>query len=108
MRFTHLRTACRLSRLRPLICFLVALLGFASGCASSGSDRDQVGQRVDPELARALQNALNVERAAASLPGVAAAVVIPGQGLWSGGSGVANRATKEPVTGRTPFPIASI
>jgi CubicO group peptidase (beta-lactamase class C family) len=34
--------------------------------------------------------------------------VIPGQGLWSGGSGTANRATKEPVTGRTPFPIASI
>ena len=34
--------------------------------------------------------------------------MIPGQGLWSGGSGVADRATKSPVTGRTPFPIASI
>ena len=65
-------------------------------------------QRVDPKLARALQNALDRERAAASLTGVAAAVVIPGQGLWSGGSGVANRATKAPVTGRTPFPIASV
>jgi len=111
MRFPHLRTAWRPAGLRLLIFCLLPLLGFASGCGSNGSGRNQAApadRRVDPKLARALQNALNVERAAASLPGVAAAVVIPGQGLWSGGSGVANRATKEPVTGRTPFPIASI
>jgi D-alanyl-D-alanine carboxypeptidase len=85
------------------------LLGFACGCGSTGSDRDRPpDQHLDPKLARALQNALDQERKAASLTGVAAAVVIPGQGLWSGGSGVANRATKEPVTGRTSFPIASV
>src|SRR5215210_4814190 len=111
MRLNQLRTAWRPARLRLLMFCVVALLAFASGCGSKGSDRDQIrpaDRRVDPKLAHALQNALDVERAAASLTGVAAAVVIPGQGLWSGGSGVANRATNAPVTGRMPFPIASI
>jgi D-alanyl-D-alanine carboxypeptidase len=108
MRFSQLRRWWRPARLGLLIFSALPLLVLACGCGTSRSHRDQVVQHVDPKLARTLQNALDVERAAASLTGVAAAVVIPGQGVWSGGSGVANRATKAPVTGRTPFPIASI
>jgi D-alanyl-D-alanine carboxypeptidase len=111
MRLIRLRTAWRppCGRL-ALVCSL-ALLGFAGGCGGNGSDHEATGptaQRVDPKLAAALQKALDVERAAASLTGVAAAVVIPGEGVWSGGSGLADRATKARVTGRTPFPIASV
>jgi len=79
MRVTRLRTAwhppCR--RLALVCCS--ALLGFAAGCGAGGSGHDSTrptAQRVDPELAAALQKALDVERAAASLTGVAAAVVI--------------------------------
>ena len=102
------RSAWHPARGRFLIVCLVGLLGFASGCGSSGSTRDRVVHGVDPSLARALQRTLDGERAAAGLTGVAAAVVIPGQGLWSGGSGVADRATDVPVSGRTPFPIGSV
>jgi CubicO group peptidase (beta-lactamase class C family) len=36
---------------------------------------------------------------------MAAAIIIRGRLFWSGGSGLANRETKEPVTAATPFPI---
>jgi hypothetical protein len=68
----------------------------------------QVVQHVDPRLARALQNALDVERAAASLTGVAAAVVIPGQGFGRA-SRIGRRRRRfrsHAVSGRTPFPVA--
>ena len=107
----QLRAVWRPAGLGLLILCCLALLGFACDGGSNGSDRDESGpteQRVDPKLAQALQSALDRERAAASLTGVAAAVMIPGRGLWSGGSGVANRSTQAPVTGRTPFPIASV
>jgi D-alanyl-D-alanine carboxypeptidase len=111
MRLTQLRFAWRPTALRLLAVCLLPLLVFACGCGSNSSSRDQVqrtDQRIDPSLDRALRDVLDLQRAGAGLTGVAAAVVIPGQGLWSGGSGVANRATKAPVTGSTPFPIASI
>src|SRR5215207_5951281 len=67
-----------------VFCFL-ASLAFATGCDSKSSSRDQVhrtDQRVDPRLDRALRDVLDLQRAGAGLTGVAAAVVIPGQGLW--------------------------
>jgi D-alanyl-D-alanine carboxypeptidase len=108
VRFSQLCRWWRPARLGLLIFSALALLVLVCGCGTGGSDRGQVVQHVDPKLARALQDALDVERAAASLTGVAAAVVIPGQGVWSGGSGVADWATKAPVTGRTPFPVAIV
>jgi D-alanyl-D-alanine carboxypeptidase len=111
MSVNQLRTVWRPAGVGLLILCLLALLGFACGGRSNGSARARSGptdRRVDPKLAQALQNALDRERARASLTGVAAAVVIPGQGLWSSGSGIANRATQQPLTGRTPFPIASV
>ena len=111
MRLTQLRLAWRPGAAGLLAVCLLPLLVFACGCGSKSSDRDQIrrtDQRVDPTLARALQDVVDEQRGRAGLTGLAAAVVIRGRGLWSGGSGVANRATKAPVTGRTPFPIASI
>jgi hypothetical protein len=42
---------------------------------------------VAPELARKLQGVLDQQREFYELPGAAAALVIPGKGTWSGGSG---------------------
>ena len=79
--------------------------GAAQPSPSEVSRRD--GQ-VAPELARELQRVLDQEREFYELPGTAAALVIPGKGTWSGGSGVAVRQTGTRVTARTTFAIASI
>jgi D-alanyl-D-alanine carboxypeptidase len=99
-----------MGRARWLICLLVCLV--VAGCGGGGRQRapsaSDVSARVDPAVARALQRTLDRERRFDGLPGVAAAVLIPGKGLWSGGSGVADRATAAPVTASTPFAIASL
>jgi D-alanyl-D-alanine carboxypeptidase len=75
---------------------------------TSPAGRAQPQAHVAPELARKLQRVLDQQRTFFRLPGAAAAVVIPGKGSWSGGSGLADRATGAPVTASTPFEIASI
>ena len=60
------------------------------------------------ELAGQLQRTLDQQRHFFKLPGAAASVVIRGQGIWSGGSGVADRESSAPVTASTTFAIASI
>jgi D-alanyl-D-alanine carboxypeptidase len=84
---------------------IALVLAFAPGCGGSAA---RPTRHVDRELAEALQNTLDEQRAITGLTGVAAAVEIPGEGLWSGGSGVADRATGARVTGHTPFPIGSV
>lgn len=59
-------------------------------------------------LTKDLQRALDSARANLSLPGVAAAVVVPGQGAWTGVSGKASIATGEPVQPRTLFAVGSV
>jgi D-alanyl-D-alanine carboxypeptidase len=63
---------------------------------------------VAPALARKLQRVFDQQREFYELPGAAAALVIPGKGTWSGGSGAADRQTGTRVTARTTFAIASI
>ena len=58
--------------------------------------------------ARKLQHVFDQQREFYELPGAAAALVIPGMGTWSGGSGVADRQTGARVTAPTTFAIASI
>jgi CubicO group peptidase (beta-lactamase class C family) len=74
----------------------------------SPSDVAHGDGQVPPELARKLQHELDQQREFYELPGAAAAVIIPGTGTWSGGSGVADRQAGTRVTGRTTFEIASI
>src|SRR5215210_2491712 len=92
-----------------LAAWTVAMLVF-SGCGggTGGKQHEATAHGVDPSLGRALQATLDQQRKFYELPGEAAAVVIPGQGVWSAGSGVADRRTRAPVTGRTPFAIASL
>src|SRR3954469_2153957 len=66
------------------------------------------GGHIDPPLARSLQHTLDQQRRLRGLPGAAAAVVIRGHGMWSGGSGFADRARGTPVRAGTPFAIASV
>jgi D-alanyl-D-alanine carboxypeptidase len=99
-----------MSRRRLLAGLAVSLI--AVGCGGSGSQvRTDTTPRkpgIDPALARSLQRTLGSQRAFFRLPGAAAAVVVPGAGMWSGGSGVADRATGARVDATTPFAIASL
>jgi D-alanyl-D-alanine carboxypeptidase len=72
------------------------------------SNASRPDRQVAPELARKLQGVLDQQREFYELPGAAAAMVIPGAGTWSGGSGVADRRTGRRVTAGTTFAIASI
>jgi D-alanyl-D-alanine carboxypeptidase len=91
-----------------LVGFTVAMLLWGCGGDTTGGPRAPRATGVDPSLRRALQATLDQQREFHGLPGAAAAVVIPGQGVWSGGSGVADRKTGTPVTGHTRFAIASL
>jgi D-alanyl-D-alanine carboxypeptidase len=97
-------------RRRLLAGLIVSLVSV--GCGGSGTAvRTETTPRkagIDPALARALQRTLDQQRDFFGLPGAAAAVVIPGAGMWSGGSGLADRATGTRATADTPFAIASL
>jgi D-alanyl-D-alanine carboxypeptidase len=91
-----------------LVACAVAMLLWGCGGNRASAPGSSAGNRVDPSLGRALQATLDQQREFHELPGAAAAVVLPGQGVWSGGSGVADRKTGAPVTGHTRFAIASL
>jgi D-alanyl-D-alanine carboxypeptidase len=97
-------------RLAWLLAAVVALTMGACGGGKQASRNDgaQRQAHVAPELARKLQRALDQQRTFFKLPGAAAAVVNPGKGIWSGGSGLADRETHAPVEAGTTFEIASI
>src|SRR3954451_14231512 len=83
-----------------------------AGCGGtthlSPSNVSRVDRQGGPDLAHKMQSVLDQQRNFYELPGAAAALVIPGVGTWSGGSGVADRRTGRRVTARTTFAIASI
>jgi D-alanyl-D-alanine carboxypeptidase len=83
-----------------------------AGCGGSGADgpaKTPAPQRAaDAAQARKLQEVLDVQRDGFNATGMAAAVIVRGRLFWSGGSGLAKRETKAPVTAETPFPIFSI
>jgi D-alanyl-D-alanine carboxypeptidase len=87
---------------------VVAMAGCGGTTHPSPSDVTRRDGQVAPELARKLQHVLDQQREFYELPGAAAALVIPGKGTWSGGSGVADRHSGARVTARTTFAIASI
>src|SRR3954454_12288714 len=91
-----------------LLACTVALLLWGCGGDGARAPGSSARNGVDPSLGRALQATLDQQREFYELPGAAAAVVIPGQGGWSGGSGGADRKTGAPGTGHPPFAIASL
>jgi CubicO group peptidase (beta-lactamase class C family) len=61
-----------------------------------------------PGLARAVEEAARRSLAASTTPGLAVALVHRGRVAWAGGFGVADRATRRPVTATTRFQAASV
>ena len=55
-----------------------------------------------------LQAALDADRLAVGAPGMVASVLFADGSMWTGVSGVADLATKRPLTPTTPFAVASI
>jgi D-alanyl-D-alanine carboxypeptidase len=80
-----------------------------AGCGGSGADEPAKPpppqKPADAATARKLQAVLDMQRESYDATGTAAAIVIEGRHFWSGGSGLANRKTRAPVTAETPFPI---
>ena len=75
----------------------------AAGCGGGESSAD----RFDSQLALTLQQTLDDRRETYGVPGVSAAVVVPGEGLWAGASGRESRDGR-PVVPATFFNVGSI
>ena len=108
MHAAYRRVVARRCVLGWCLVVVVAMAGCRGTTQPSPSDVTRRDGQVAPELARKLQHVLDRQREFYELPGAAAALVIPGKGTWSGGSGVADRHTGARVTARTTFAIASI
>ena len=98
----------------PVRRLLLVVLSATAVVGCGGSNADEPARvRAPPKAAdaatsRKLQEVLDFQRESDDATGMAAAIVIGGRQFWSGGSGLANRETKAPVTATTPFPIFSI
>jgi D-alanyl-D-alanine carboxypeptidase len=106
-------------RLAALAVLLGATAAMQVGCGGSSPQREPADARsgtpataaqggFDPRLAARLQETLDRVREHQGMPGAAAAVVLPGAGVWTGASGVADRESARPVTDRTMFAVGSV
>jgi len=118
-RSRRIRAAGQLIRCRPAASIVVLGLlgGLVAGCGGSSTDatdraagtparREPKG--FDPQLAARLQETLERVSERQGMPGAAAAVVMPGAGVWTGTTGYADPRTKRKVTDRTQFAIGSV
>jgi D-alanyl-D-alanine carboxypeptidase len=98
---------------------LWASVAVAVGCGGSSSQHQPADRRdhspargqaggFDPVLSSRLQETLDRVRTDQGIPGASAAVLIPGEGIWTGNSGEADTRTHRPVTDRTLFAAGSI
>ena len=74
----------------------------------SGSPARDTRRGFDPAAVRRLQGTLDRVRREQEIPGAAAAVVMPGEGVWVGASGLADVRTREPVRPQTLFEVGSV
>jgi D-alanyl-D-alanine carboxypeptidase len=84
------------------------ILPACSGGSSGSGSTSETGTRSAREVSAALQRVLDEFRATNDLPGVSAAVIAPGVGLWSGVSGVADTRTSAPLRLNALFPIGDV
>jgi D-alanyl-D-alanine carboxypeptidase len=101
----------------PAIVGVAALLvaGCGDGSPRSPAERGPGGSPAsgprggfDAAAARRLQGTLDRVRREQQIPGAAAAVLVPGEGVWVGAAGFADVHTREPVRLETLFEIASV
>jgi D-alanyl-D-alanine carboxypeptidase len=117
-RSTHALRARGRSRWLVAQVLTAAMLGLMLLAACSASHRsDERGQTTtapvdaqgfDPRLRQVLQRILDKESRRFAAHGASAAIVVPGEGIWTGATGIADRRTKEPVTEQTVFAIGSV
>jgi D-alanyl-D-alanine carboxypeptidase len=94
----------------------VILILTAGACSGGGRSADEnstttrldTAPRFDVALASELQSILDEERERFQAGAASAAIVVPGEGAWTGASGVADRETKKPVTSETAFAVGSV
>jgi len=68
----------------------------------------QPDNHVDPELGNKLQEVIDQERVRQDFKGISAAVLLPGQGIWTGVSGISGQSASDSITEDTRFAVASI
>jgi D-alanyl-D-alanine carboxypeptidase len=95
-----------------LVCVAVVTLIMSACSGSASGTHSQTGtskvQGVDSRLASKLQGILDKNRELFAAGAASAAIVIPGEGLWAGASGIADPSTGDPVTRKTIFAIGSV
>jgi serine beta-lactamase-like protein LACTB, mitochondrial len=100
MNFTRKRGVCSAR------CFLILFLRI---CSSSGVAAQTATQATLPAETRTqIENTVSKFMAATSAPGIAVAVVMNGQEVWSEGFGMADLENSVPVTPQTLFRLASV
>ena len=87
---------------------VVLVAGCSSAAARPSPARTACGTSFSPGVMRKLQNVVTVMRQTYQIPGVAVAVIVPGQGCWVSATGVANAVGGAPLTLTDAFPIGSI
>jgi D-alanyl-D-alanine carboxypeptidase len=103
---THPRV--RRQRIRRTIPLLLALLASLFAVAVPGARVSAASPAATPDLGAALQARLEGIRAKYGIPGVSAAIIFPDGTTWVGTAGVADVATRTPVTPDTAFAVASV
>jgi D-alanyl-D-alanine carboxypeptidase len=99
----------------------MAMLGLAvgalitSGCSSSSSSGPSSSATTapgtpsfSPQVSQQLQTVVSAVQQQYQIPGIVAAVSVPGQGSWVVASGQASLSPSQPVTTSSPFWIGSI
>jgi D-alanyl-D-alanine carboxypeptidase len=92
----------------PAIVGVAALLVAGCGERSPRTPTERGPSGFDPAAAKRLQGTLDRVRREQEIPGAAAAVVVPGAGVWVGASGLADVRTRERVRAETMFQAASV
>ena len=105
-----------LARRSAYLVAAVILVLTAGACSGGSRSADQngattrldTGARLDIALASELQSTLDQERERFQAGAASAAIFVPGEGLWTGTSGIADLETKKPVTPETAFAVGSV
>jgi D-alanyl-D-alanine carboxypeptidase len=105
----------RLKQVASLV-FAVIVVLTAGACSGGGRSADENGATtgldsgpgLENKLASELQSILDEERERFQASAASAAIVVPGEGVWTGASGTADIETEAPVTPETAFAVGSV
>src|SRR5216684_4933734 len=87
----------------PVLCLLAVSLVEVAGAAAAAQQKS-----LSPQKRAAIEKAISSFMSANSVPGVAAAVVLDGEPVWSAGFGMSDLEDSAPTTSSTLFRLGSI